>query len=108
MRRQNGVMWNSRESSSNAAQMRQPRTSGGPTSLHKASRGWYVELALFLLERNAYATAQTGGRWAPLYEASERGHMELARVLLERGADATAQTSERSTPSTSHRQTPLS
>ena len=61
------------------------------TPLHLASGKGHKQVACFLLERGADASARNKFGDTPLHRASERGHMDVANVLIERGADVSAQ-----------------
>jgi len=52
--------------------------------LHLASREGYEDIARFLLEHGADATAQTKHGTTPLHDASGRGSQEVTRLLLKR------------------------
>ncbi len=68
------------------------------TPLHLASRAGHVEVARFLVEHGADATAQDEDGSTPLHRVSEDGHVEVARVLVEHGADVTTQNKNGWTP----------
>jgi predicted Fe-Mo cluster-binding NifX family protein len=61
------------------------------TPLHLASQEGHVEVARFLVEQGADATAQAKDGRTPLHWASYRGHIALARLLVEHGVDVTIQ-----------------
>src|SRR6267142_601009 len=74
------------------------RFNDGSTPLHLVLREGHVEVAQFLVEHGADATAQDKDGWTPLHRASSEGHIELAKFLIQHGADVTAQDKDGSTP----------
>src|SRR6266850_539815 len=74
------------------------RFQGGSTPLNLASRQGHIEVAHFLVEHGADATARDKYGQTPLHEASEGGHIELAQFLVQHGADVTARDKYGSTP----------
>src|SRR6267142_1184259 len=68
------------------------------TPLHLASQQGHVEVAHFLVENGADATARDKSGQTPLHEASKGGHIELAQFLVEHGASATASAKDGWTP----------
>jgi len=84
-------MYSSHGSLSTTAQTRQPRTSTGRPSLHRASVNCHVELARFLVEYGADVTARDKYGSTPLHQASVKGNVNLIRFLVDQGADANAQ-----------------
>jgi ankyrin repeat protein len=74
------------------------RFDDGLTALHLVSRPGHVEVAQFLVEHGANATARDKNGQTPLHEAAEWGHIELAQFLVQHGADGTAQDEYRRTP----------
>jgi ankyrin repeat protein len=78
--------------------MNSRRFNNGSTPLHLVSREGHVEVAQFLVEHGADATAQDEDGWTPLHWASERGHIKLAQSLVQYGAHATARDKGGRTP----------
>jgi ankyrin repeat protein len=66
------------------------RFDNSSTPLHLVSREGRMEVAQFLVEHGADATAKDKIGWTPLHWASERGHIGLAQFLVQHGVDATA------------------
>ncbi|CAK8690524.1 ankyrin repeat domain-containing protein 49-like [Clavelina lepadiformis] len=62
----------------------------GYTALHKACSEGYVEIAKFLLSKNANVHARTIDGWTPLHSACRWNETEIAKVLIDNGADINA------------------
>jgi ankyrin repeat protein len=82
-------MWILRKSSLSMALTRQPRTRTGYVQ---------VDLAHFLVEHGAEATAQDKRGSTPLHWVVFNDHLDLARILVEHVADSTVPEKKGFTP----------
>lgn len=57
------------------------------TPLHYAAKKCELEMAKFLVGKNATIDALANGAWTPLHYASEEGKYSVVVFLVENGAD---------------------